>query len=322
VGDDGTNSNQSEPAMGIGEYGHPYLVWTDGRSANTEVYYAGSTFVDPVAMKAKDVSASLGATIGTDPAIISSVDDVSVVVPLGACLCDTKIAISKIKNPETFAMQCLGSYDFGPSGMEFSRPVTITIPYVVPVSGTPASVYWYNSLTGALSQGGITDLVNLQISSSLNALRFSSVHFTPFYLLFRNCVALPITKCSVKNGRIPGAGQDSIQISGVIGVASNDLVNADDMNIAIKSVADNHLVFSESIKFNPNSVRRGRYVYNRRLKKNEPGGITSFQLDVNKHTFALQIQNVDLTGLSWPMSVEIEIGDYVGVGQVESRPKK
>jgi PKD repeat protein len=322
VGDDGTNSNQSEPAMGIGEYGHPYLVWTDGRSANTEIYYAGSTFVDPVAMKAKDISASLGATIGTDPAIIGSVDDVSVVVPAGACLCDTKIAISKIKNPEAFAMQYLGSYDFGPSGMEFSQPVTITIPYVVPVSGTPASVYWYNSLTGALSQGGITDLVNLQISSSLNALRFSSVHFTPFYLLFRNCVASPITKCSVKNGKIPGAGQDSIQISGVIGVASNDLVNADDINIAIKSVADNHLVFSESIKFNPNSMRKGKYNYSHKFRSGKPGGIASFQLDLNKHTFALQIQNVDLTGLTWPMSVEIEIGDYVGVGRVESRPKK
>jgi PKD repeat protein len=183
VGDDGTNSNQGEPAIGIGEYGHPYLVWTDGRSANTEIYYAGSTFVDPVAMKARDVSASLGATVGTDPAIISSVDDVSVVVPPGACLCDIKITISKIKNPEAFATQCLGSYDFGPSGMELSLPATVTIPYTVSSSGKSASAYWYNSLTGALSQQGITNIENLKISSTLYALRFTTTHFTPFYLL-------------------------------------------------------------------------------------------------------------------------------------------
>jgi len=183
VGDDSTNADQSEPAMGIGEYGHPYLVWTDGRSANTEIYYAASTFIEPVALKAKDVSASLGATVGTDPASISSVDDVSVVVPLGAYLCDVKITISKIKNPQTFATQCLGSYDFGPSGIQFSQPVTVTIPYTFSASGTLASAYWYNSLTGALSQQGITSVENIQISSTLYALRFETTHFTPCYLL-------------------------------------------------------------------------------------------------------------------------------------------
>ena len=184
VGDDDTNSDQSESAMGIGEYGRPYLVWTDGRGANAEIYYAGSTFIEPVALKAKDVSASSGATVGTTPA--TGVDDVSVVVPPGACLYDIKITISKIKNPEAFATQCLGSYDFGPSGMEFSQPVTVTIPYAVSSSGTSASAYWYNSLTGALSQQGITDVKNLQISSTLYALRFTTTHFTPYLLLEDN----------------------------------------------------------------------------------------------------------------------------------------
>jgi hypothetical protein len=180
VGDDSTNSSQSEPAMGIGEYGHPYLVWTDGRSANTEIYYVGSTFVEPVALTAKDVSAPSGAVVGTEPASISSVDDVSIVVPAGAYSCDIRVTISKIKNPQAFAMQCLGSYDFGPSGMQFSQPVTITIPYSAAGSAALASAYWYNSLTGALSQQGITNIENLQISSTLYALRFKTTHFTLF----------------------------------------------------------------------------------------------------------------------------------------------
>jgi hypothetical protein len=183
VGDDSTNADQSEPAMGIGEYGHPYLVWTDGRGANAEIYYAGSTFIEPVTLKAKDVTAVSGAVVGADPASISSVDDVSVVVPAGACSCDVRIAISKIKNPQAFAMQYLGSYDFGPSGMQFNQPVTVTIPYTPSGSSTSVSAYWYNSLTGALSQQGITDVESLTISSTLYALRFKTTHFTPFYLL-------------------------------------------------------------------------------------------------------------------------------------------
>jgi len=185
VGDDGTNSNQSEPAIGVGEYGHPYLVWAYGRSANTEIYYAASTFVEPIALKTKDVLASLGATVGTDPASITSVNDVSVVVPAGACLCDMKIAISKMKNPQafTFAKQCLGGYDFGPSGMQFSQPVTVTIPYTPSGSGTSVSAYWYNSLTGAISQQGISGVQDIVISPTLHALQFKTTHFTPFYLL-------------------------------------------------------------------------------------------------------------------------------------------
>ena len=33
VGDDSTNSGQSEPAIGIDGYGNPYMVWTDDRDA-------------------------------------------------------------------------------------------------------------------------------------------------------------------------------------------------------------------------------------------------------------------------------------------------
>ncbi len=183
VGDDGTNADQSEPAIGIDEYGHPYLVWTDGRSANTEIYYAASTFVEPVALKAKDVSASAGATVGTEPANISSVDDVSIIVPAGACSCDVKITISKIKNTQAFATPCLGSYDFGPSGMQFSQPVTVTIPYTPSGSGNPTSAYWYNSLTGALSQQGLSNVQNIVISPTLHAFQFKTTHFTAFYLL-------------------------------------------------------------------------------------------------------------------------------------------
>ena len=181
VGDDGTNSNQSEPALGVGAYGYPYLLWADSRTASPSIYYAATTFVQSAALASNDVAASSGATVGTDPAAISSADDVSVIVPAGACSSDSKITISKVENPPRFDLQRLSvPYDFGPSGIEFSQPVTITIPYTVPADGQYASAYWYNPLTGTLSQQGITNVSSTQISPTLYALHFKTTHFSQF----------------------------------------------------------------------------------------------------------------------------------------------
>jgi len=43
--------------------------------------------------------------------------------------------------------------------------------------------YWFNSLTGTLSQQGITNIRDIVISSTLHAVSFETMHFTPFYLL-------------------------------------------------------------------------------------------------------------------------------------------
>ncbi len=102
VGDNSTNSDQTEPAIGLDGDGQPYLVWTDSRNTNTDIYYAGSTFIEPDTLASADVSISAGATVGINPAI--SIDDVSVVVPAGAYPCDITISISKINNPLAFTM--------------------------------------------------------------------------------------------------------------------------------------------------------------------------------------------------------------------------
>ncbi len=183
IGDDGTNTSQSEPAAGIDSYGNPYAVWTDGRGAQSEIYYAATTFLDPNPIDSKQVVAVVGATIGTDPAAIDSENDVSIVIPAGACQFDARITISEILNPQALPVECLGSYDFGPSGIDFNGPVTVTIPYQFAGTGSSAKPYWYDSLTGALSQQGITDVENIVIATNLNALRFKTTHFTPFYLV-------------------------------------------------------------------------------------------------------------------------------------------
>lgn len=183
IGDDATNSNQSRPAICVDSNGYPYIVWTDSRDGNTAIYYAASTFANSNTLASVSVSAVSEATVGTDPASITSTDDVSVVIPAGACLCDTTITISEVKNPQQFSLERSSFiYEFGPSGIVFSSPVIITIPYDVSSAADSISAYWFNPLTGTLSQQGITNIEIIEISPTLNALRFSTTHFTQFFV--------------------------------------------------------------------------------------------------------------------------------------------
>jgi len=128
-----------------------------------------------------NVSITSEATVGTMRNAIQSVDDVSAEVPQGAYLCDVKVTVSKIKNPQkTPSNNRTFLYEFGPSGTTFSKPVTITIPYNATTLVSSPSAYWYNLLTGLYSQEGITDVEVIQISSGLYALRFKTTHFSIF----------------------------------------------------------------------------------------------------------------------------------------------
>jgi PKD repeat protein len=191
VGDSGTGANQSAPAIDVDYYGQPYVVWTDSRQATTEIYYAATTFVDPTPLDSKVVVASVGATVGADPAAIKTVQDVSLVIPAGAYPTDLSVTISRVLNPEVSPAALLGSYDFGPSGVNFNQPVTVTIPYAVTPTTRRVLPYWYDSVTGVLSQQGITDVQNRNLSPKLSVLQFRTTHFTPYYLVNVDVEAVP-----------------------------------------------------------------------------------------------------------------------------------
>jgi hypothetical protein len=212
VDDDGVNADQSKPAMGVDRYGYPYIVWGDSRNKNPQAYYAGSTYVASEPLACQPVVASSGAIVGTDPANITSPDDVSVVVPPGACSCNVQITISTIVNPPEFEVQYLAAYDFGPSGIQFNEPVTITIPYTVAESQGSAAPYWYDSLTGTLMQQGITDIQDIVISATLHALSFKTTHFTPFYV---------VQKTSGGGGGGGGGGGCSVWLTGQGNIAEH-----------------------------------------------------------------------------------------------------
>ncbi len=181
VGDDGTNSDQAQPTIGIDATGHPYLLWADSRGTTQDIYYAGATFPSSSPLASMEISSAAGATIG--PAQVSDTDDASVVVPEGACPYPVTIRISKVQNPPKVTLERFSlPFEFSPSGLQFSEPVTVTIPYTVSGDGQLVSAYWYDPLTGTLSQQGITNVQTIQVTSDLYALRFDTTHFTQFFV--------------------------------------------------------------------------------------------------------------------------------------------
>jgi len=61
-------------------------------------------------------------------------------------------------------------------------PVTIVIAYEPAGDDMSYTAYWYNPLSGTLSQDGITNIETIKLSSSLWALRFNTTHFTQFFV--------------------------------------------------------------------------------------------------------------------------------------------
>ena len=186
VGDDGTNSYQGEPAIGVCKLGFPYLVWTDSRNTHTDIYYASSTFVEPIPIWTKDVQHLTGANWGDDYlGKLNSPGEINIKIPPRAFPfdCDMRISAWRIMNTNTrrlTAKECKGQFEFGPSGIHFRVPITIAIAYEP--SSAPAEVYWYDPENDILRQDGITNVTHIE-KATVHIVRFKTRHFTPFILL-------------------------------------------------------------------------------------------------------------------------------------------
>jgi hypothetical protein len=195
VGDGGTNSYQGEPAIGVCILGFPYLVWTDGRNANTDIYYAASTFIDPLPVWMEDVQHLTGANWGDDYlGKLNSPGDINIKIPPAAFPfdCDMTISASRIMNTNTrrlTAKESKGQFEFGPSGIQFKVPITIAIAYA-PSSAKP-EVYWYDPdpLQDRLRQEGITNVTYIE-KANVHIVRFKVRHFTSFYLVEGDAAAV------------------------------------------------------------------------------------------------------------------------------------
>ena len=193
VNDDTGTAGQWTPAVGADKDGNPYIVWTDNRHGNADIFFAGATCTESPVEQLLDctlkntlkVNTKTGAKdLNNAPAEeIDSVDEVGIVIPQNALSADSAISVSKVVNPPALPPGGFGvPYEFGPSGTTFTSPVTITIPY--PAADHPnyttLTVYWYDSQTGTWSQTGITNVRHEVISDTLHAIVFETTHFSMF----------------------------------------------------------------------------------------------------------------------------------------------
>jgi hypothetical protein len=125
-----------------------------------------------------------------------------------------------------------------------------------------------------------------------------------------------IDKCTITAGVGKKSQLDAITCSGTFAdpISGTDINSASAVHIKIYT-ASNPTGYSGTIALDPTKGKKGKYTCKYQIPKGSPGGaITAFNLDLNKQTFSFQAQNISLGGLSCPLSIKIEIGNYVGVG--------
>ena len=177
---DTTLSSQTTPSLGINADNDPYLLWVDGRGPDNDIYYSGATNIAGEYLASAEVNQQVGGIVGTPFDNIDDVDDVSVQVPAAALWSDVTISITKVHNPIAAfdSPMILPAYEFSPgSDLEFSKPVTITIPFETTENIIAADIALYNPQTGRYSQSGLSNIEVLKISPTLSALRFDTTHF-------------------------------------------------------------------------------------------------------------------------------------------------
>ncbi len=135
-----------------------------------------------------------------------------------------------------------------------------------------------------------------------------------------------ISKCVLKAGKSkkgnPGRGvagfilRDSIAFSGLVNASASDLINTDEIIVTVDS-ADMPVPYVASFDVPQGSVKKGKYT-SPKIKpvlKTDPK--ESLKIDGNKGTLRFSAKNIDLTGLNCPMSVTVEIGNYVAHVQLD-----
>ena len=119
-----------------------------------------------------------------------------------------------------------------------------------------------------------------------------------------------IDKCTVKAGK-NGKG-DSIKFSGFLNATVDDFFEADSVIVTIET---DDLAGPEAITYeyeiDEDSFKKGKYKSPKvkPLDKSDPK--TSLQIDSIKGKMKFAGKNLDLTGFSCPITVTIQIGDYV-----------
>jgi hypothetical protein len=124
-----------------------------------------------------------------------------------------------------------------------------------------------------------------------------------------------ITKrCTIKAGKTQG--KDYITASGTLTTDFEpDLNDINQFTVDIISV-DGNLIYTEANIFDVCNVATGKFTYTYRIPRGGDGAITSLKLDFINQTFAITAKDVNLTGLGCTFLLNINLGGYLLVGDV------
>jgi hypothetical protein len=134
---------------------------------------------------------------------------------------------------------------------------------------------------------------------------------------------MTVTKCKITAGKTQGQDSNDIinikdlfAFSGAFSNIPIDFNQATSIDVNITSSADGNQIYFESIDCNSSRVKKGKFGYTYKIPKNHLGAITSLTIDPAKRAFAITGTNVDLTGLSCPVHLEMAMGYYTLTGDV------
>lgn len=123
--------------------------------------------------------------------------------------------------------------------------------------------------------------------------------------------SVQIDRCNVKAGK-NGKG-DSIQFTGLLDVSGADFNAAMGGNVVVTIKADgipDPSATTFSFPIEEDSLKKGRYKSPKVKSAEKSDSVTSLQIDTVKGKFKFSAKNVDLTGLSCPVTVTVKIGSY------------
>jgi len=116
-----------------------------------------------------------------------------------------------------------------------------------------------------------------------------------------------IDTCKVKAGK--KSNGDSMKLSGLLSATTADLTEADTVIVAIETddIPDlNTTRYTIPIT----NLKNGKYKSSKAKPENKSDPVTSFKFDSVKGKFKFSGKKLDLTGLSCPITVTIQVGDY------------
>jgi hypothetical protein len=132
---------------------------------------------------------------------------------------------------------------------------------------------------------------------------------------------MTVTSCKITAGKTQrqdsndiGNIKDSFALSGTFSNIPIDFSQAASIDVNITSSTNGNQVYYESMNCDSSRVKKGKFGYTYKIPKDQRGAITSLTIDPAKRTFAVTATNVDLTGLSCPVHLEMAMGYYTLTG--------